>query len=582
MPRRPSAKRERAFSFLGLSCSAQGGTQIIASEILNAAGMQVAAGDQLERLWSNLSSLGAQRLAALATVGIAIFVFVGFGSYYLSRPDYEVLYVGLSPTDVARVGAVLHEAGILFDANAESTKVLVKHGEAARARWILAERGLPSSTTAGYELFDKLGSMGLTSFMQNVTRVRALEGEIARTIQAMKGVRAARVHLVLGDPGSFRQAPQTPSASVVVRADAAQLPSAAAIRQLVSSAVPGLSPEHVSVLSTDGSILAAGSEGGSVASGKMLDLEKQVGREINENIRKTLAPFLGYGNFEASVSTRLNLDKKQTNETAFDPDSQVARSTRVTKETKNSQNENGKWNVSVEQNIPNAEAGAAKPQNQSRRSEERKDEATNFEVSSKTTSTISDGYRIENITVAVVVNRKHLVSAAADKNSGMPVDEQIRSVEKLVASAAGLVPARGDKVTVAAVDFAAGHELEPLPGPSLMDQIASQTGSYVVGVAILLSTIIFISLGLRPALRLVLETKHPPFELAAPKLAEEGKPPLSIEAAAAALPQLQAPGEVLAAAAAARKQSLIKQVEKAFTENEQQAVEILKEWIKET
>ena len=166
----------------------------------------MAAGDQLERLWSSLAGLGPRRLAALGAVGVAIFVFVGFGSYYLSRPDLEVLYVGLSQSDVARVGAVLHEAGISFDANAEGTKVLVKRGEAARARALLAERGLPNSATAGYELFDKLGSMGLTSFMQNVTRVRALEGEIARTIQAMKGVRAARVHLVLSEPGSFRQA----------------------------------------------------------------------------------------------------------------------------------------------------------------------------------------------------------------------------------------------------------------------------------------------------------------------------------------------------------------------------------------
>jgi flagellar M-ring protein FliF len=166
----------------------------------------------------------------------------------------------------------------------------------------------------------------------------------------------------------------------------------------------------------------------------------------------------------------------------------------------------------------------------------------------------------------------------------MPVEEQIKSVEKLVASAAGVIPARGDKVTVAAVDFAAGAELEPVPAPPLMEQIASQTGSYVMGLAILLSTIIFILLGLRPALRVMLEARQPPVGLPAPSLAGEAKPlPIEApEAAEAALAQLQAPSNVLAAAAAAKKQSLIKQVEKAFTENEQQAVEVLKEWIKET
>jgi flagellar M-ring protein FliF len=544
----------------------------------------MAAGDQLDKLRSNLAGLGPRRLLALGAVGIAIFVFVGLGSYYLSRPDLEVLYVGLSPSDVSRIGAVLHEAGVTFDANAEGTKILVKRGESTRARMILAERGLPSSATSGYELFDKLGSMGLTTFMQNVTRVRALEGEIARTVQGMKGIRAARVHLVLADPGSFRQAPQPPSASVVIKADTGQAPAAAAIRQLVSSAVPGLTPEHVSVLSTDGTILAAGGESGSAASGKMLELEKQVSQEIDENIRKTLVPFLGLGNFEASVSTRLNLDRKQTNETAFDPDSKVERSTKTIKESKTSQNSNGKWNVSVEQNIPSGENTTSKPSEQSKRADERKEETTNFEVSSKTTSTVSDGYRIENIAVAVVVNRKHLVASAADKNAGMPVDEQIKSVEKLVASAAGLVPARGDKVTVAAVDFAAGSELEPLPAPSVSEQLAGQAGSYVVGAAILLSTIIFISLGLRPAMRLLVENKQSEIELQAAQIAAEGAQALPLEgpeATAAALQQLQPPPPDIVAIAAAKKQSIIKQVEKAINENEQQAVEILKEWIKE-
>jgi flagellar M-ring protein FliF len=414
-----------------------------------------------------------------------------------------------------------------------------------------------------------------------------LEGEIARTIQGMRGVRAARVHLVLPDPGSFRQAPQAPSASVVIRTDSNLPPSATAIRQLVSSAIPGLTPDHVAVLNTDGAVLAAGGEAGAVSSGKMLELEKQVGNEISENIRKTLVPFLGLGNFEASVSTRLNLDKKQVSQTAFDPESKVERSTKTVKESGSSQNTSGKWNVSVEQNVPgNESGGGGKPQDQSRKSSERKEETTNFEVSSTTTSTVSDGYRIENIAVAVVVNRKHLVLAAADKTSGVSVDEQIKSVERLVASAAGLIAARGDKVTVAAVDFAAGNELEPVPAPSIMEQIAGQTGSYAVGVAILLSTIIFISMGLRPALRLVLESRQPEGELHAPQLGSEARRALSLEApeagtAAAALQQLQAPSEMAAAITAAKKQSLVKQVEKAFSEHEEQAVEILKEWIKE-
>ena len=538
----------------------------------------MAGGDQLERLWVSLMGLGPRRLVALASVGIAIFAIVGLGSYYLSRPDLEVLYVGLAPPEVARMGGVLREAGVPFDVNTDATKIFVKRGEAARARMLLAERGLPNSSTAGYELFDKLGSMGLTSFMQNITRLRALEGEIGRTIQAMKGVKAARVHLVLPDAGSFRREPQSPSASVVIRTETSETPSAAAIRQIVAAAVPGMTPDHVAVLSTDGTILAAGGESAGATSGKMLDLEKQVSKEITENIRKTLTPMLGLGNFEASVSARLNLDKRETNETAFDPESKVERSTRTLKETSNSQNSNTKWNVSVEQNIPN-EQGGSKPQDQSRKSSERKEETNNFELSSKTTTTISDGYRIENIAVAVVVNRKPLLASFGDSKP-TAIDEQIKSIEKLVTSAAGLQPARGDKATVVAVDFAGGAELDPAATPpTLLDRIVGQTGDTLIAAAIVLSTIIFVSLGMRPAMRLIVESRKPALEATQrteePKLVQvSGEPALESDSALIAQPTLAGP-------VAPKRPSSIKQVEKAIDENEELAAEVLRQWIRE-
>ena len=122
--------------------------------------------EQLEKLWSNLLALGTKRLAALGIVGLAVFAAVGFGSYYLSRSDYDTLYAGLNAQDVSRIGAVLKDAGIAFDVNAEGSRIMVRREETARARMLLAEKGLPSSSNSGYELFDKLGPIGLTSFMQ--------------------------------------------------------------------------------------------------------------------------------------------------------------------------------------------------------------------------------------------------------------------------------------------------------------------------------------------------------------------------------------------------------------------------------
>ena len=199
--------------------------------------------EQLKPIVQNLLDFGPRRLAMMGAVLALVLAVIGVGSVYLNRPAYETLYVGLERSDVNQIGLVLGEAGIGFDVASDGTTVLVPAGKTAQARMMLAEKGLPTSANAGYELFDNVGSLGLTSFMQQITRVRALEGEIARTIQSIAGIRAARVHIVMSERANFRRDEQKPSASVVIRSsdmDAAR--SAISIRYLVAAAVPGLSP----------------------------------------------------------------------------------------------------------------------------------------------------------------------------------------------------------------------------------------------------------------------------------------------------------------------------------------------------
>src|SRR5271167_4232586 len=216
---------------------------------------------QARRLLANLLALGGKRLAALGLVGLAVFAATGLAGYYLSRPTTETLYSGLDRDDVVGIGSALREAGIAFDVTADGASVTVPVGQAALARMTLAEKGLPHSGSVGNELYDKLGSLGLTSFMQEVTRVRAIEGELARTIQMMRGVKAARVHIVLSDEGSFRRERQPPSASVILRTDGGddrQLGQS--IRHLVAAAIPNMKTDEVTVLNVDGRLLASGSD----------------------------------------------------------------------------------------------------------------------------------------------------------------------------------------------------------------------------------------------------------------------------------------------------------------------------------
>jgi flagellar M-ring protein FliF len=467
-------------------------------------------GEQLTQLWANLLALGPRRLAVLGLVGLSIFGAVGLGSYYLTRPEYEPLYAGLDSQDVARIGAALQESGIPFDVNPEGTAVLVHPTLAARARMLLAEKGLPSSASAGYELFDKMGAIGLTSFMQEITRVRALEGEIARTIQGMKGVRAARVHIVMAETGSFRRSNQQPSASVVIRTDSsADFSSALAIRHLVAAAVPGMTVDKVRVLSTDGTVLASGEGGLDAAPTKMLELETTVARELKENVSKTLAPYIGIDNFELSVAARLNIDKRQINETAFDPKSRFERSRRTVKETSNSQDAGSNQPVGVDQNLPDQGASSA-GNDTSSRSSTRKEELKNFEANSKTTSTVSEGYRIEALTVAVVINRERLKALLGDKATQADIDAKLKEVEGLVASATGADQKRGDRITVAAVQFLAKDDLlEPVPSPGIAEYLMGEMDTLVKALAVLLATIILVWFGLRPATKMLLELPAP-------------------------------------------------------------------------
>ena len=158
---------------------------------------------QLDILLRSLKALGVRRLVTLGTILLTLMSVIGLSAVYLNKPAFETLYVGLDRDDVNRVGIALSEAGFTFDVDNTGTSVLVAAGQASRARMILAEKGLPASSGAGYELFDNLGSLGLTSFMQEVTRGRALEGEIARSVQAINGVKAARVHIVMPDRSTF-------------------------------------------------------------------------------------------------------------------------------------------------------------------------------------------------------------------------------------------------------------------------------------------------------------------------------------------------------------------------------------------
>ncbi|RXT28358.1 flagellar M-ring protein FliF [Rhizobium leguminosarum] len=460
--------------------------------------------NQLVQIFKNFGSLGRTRLMILGGVGAVSIAIVLAAALFVNKPAQETLYVGLDSPDLNQISMALAEANINFQVGTDGSSISVPAGMTGKARLMLAERGLPNSANAGYELFDNVGSLGLTSFMQEVTRVRALEGEIARTIQSISGITAARVHIVMPEVGNFRKAEQKPTASVMIRASATTGRSAAtSIRHLVASAVPGLDVDDVTILDSAGQLLASGDEASNSSLNRSLNIVQNVQQEVESNIDKALAPFLGMDNFRSSVTADLNTDAQQIQETTYDPESKVERSVRSTKEAQQSQQKQSDSATTVEQNIPQAApeaGGSAGPESQDK--SDKREEQTNYEINSKTTATTRSSYKVEKLSIAVVVNKGRIAKMVGEPADQTKVDAYLAEMQKIVASAAGIDAKRGDVVTVTAMDFLENQLLEDATGGvRVMDMLSRNLAGIINSLAFVAVAFVVVWMGLRPLVR---------------------------------------------------------------------------------
>ena len=313
----------------------------------------------MQELFENFKNLGRQRLFILAgtTFGILLATLLGINA--VTRPDYAPIYSNLSVSSASSIEAALTSAGFNVMVGPDGTTISVPQSDTARARMVLAETGMPIDGDPGWELFDQQGGLAMNSFLQKINRVRAMEGELARSIQTLDGIASARVHLVLPDREPFTREAPTPRASVILRPQAGRAVSrkeAISVRNLVASAVAELDLTRVTVLSASGETILseepAGSGQSSMNSAKS-SIEDRLSREI-ENI---LTARVGAGNARVHVNVELTTQREVIVEHSFNPDQQVVRSTETKTEDQTDTGEQG--NVGVENNIPAALADPA-------------------------------------------------------------------------------------------------------------------------------------------------------------------------------------------------------------------------------
>src|SRR5947207_9699057 len=215
-----------------------------------------------------IRTLGAARLGAMAAVTAALVGLFAFIILRVTAPQMSPVFTDLTPEDSAGIVKDLERQGIAYELKNDGAIVMVPRDKMTRIRMKLAEGGLPKGGGVGYEIFDKSDALGANSFVQNIKHLRALEGELARTIKAIDRVQAARVHLVLPERPLFSRETPEPSASIVVRVRGSLEPQQIrAVRHLVASAVSGLKPQRVSVVDETGNLLADGASGAETAVG---------------------------------------------------------------------------------------------------------------------------------------------------------------------------------------------------------------------------------------------------------------------------------------------------------------------------
>jgi flagellar M-ring protein FliF len=483
-----------------------------------------------------MKSLGAARMAAMAAVTLALIGFFSFLMVQITTPQMVPLFTDLSVDDSASIIKDLERQAVPYQIKSDGAIIMVPKDKVARLRMKLAESGLPKGGGVGYEIFDKTDSLGTTTFVQNINHLRALEGELARTIRSIDRVQAARVHLVLPERPLFSRDKVDASASIVLKVRGALEPQQVrAVRHLVASAVNGLKPERVSVIDETGKLLADGATPDNPFNGASSD-ERKLAYEnrLRGEVETIVSSVVGPGHARVQINADFDVNRITQTSDKFDPDGRVLRSSQ-TREEQSATSDNKEGSVSVGTELP----GGSRPQQPadsgSRGDQSRKtEEIVNYEISRTTKTEVIEAGRVNRISAAVLVDGIYNKNDKGEVAYQPRPKEELDRITTLVRSAIGFDAKRGDQVEVVNLRFA-----EATPSP-----INEVTGwmSYLQftkddimaaaekGVMALLGLVVLF-LVVRPLVRRVItpEGAQSPFPAATPT----GTPAITAETSAA-------------------------------------------------
>jgi len=447
-----------------------------------------------------VKEIGPIKLGVMGAVALVVMAALVVLSVRLSAPAVVPLFSDLSPEDSARILSRLDRMGMYYKVEGGGAQIMVPVNKVLSARMQMAEEGLPAAgATVGYEIFDKEEKLGVSGFVYNINLVRALEGELSRTIGSFNKVAGARVHLVLPKRDLFARRSQEPSASVVLRMrgleplDRGEID---AISHLVATAVPGLSVRRITIVDTRGRPFKKGAEDpddpGAIAEGAD-EYRTKVEKRIKNTLEDLIGRSVGMGRVEAQVTADVDFDYVVTNSESFDPESQVARSVQNTESRENAENAVG-GDVSVAGNLP---PPGTESDVKSRNNSEKLDTVTNYELSKTTRKYVKGVGSVRKLSVAILVDGQYNFDEEKGDYvySPLPQDE-LDKLETLARSAVGFDEARGDTLRIVNMEFS--HDVQGMEPEKPLEWLKRDLGGIVQTLMIGLVVMLIILLIVRP------------------------------------------------------------------------------------
>jgi flagellar M-ring protein FliF len=459
-----------------------------------------------------MRGLGPVRLASF---GVAIALVVGlliFAATRVSTGNFVTLYQGLDPKEAGVIITRLEAEKIPYQLKGDGTTIEVPEENARKIRMQLASDGLPTGGSVGYEIFDKGDNLGTTSFTQNLNNLRALEGELSRTIKSLNRVENARVHLVLPERQLFQREQRAASASVVIKSRGELgRGEVAAIEHLVATAVPGLTPDHVAIIDERGTLLANGQgkdSAGPLMAADQRNQEKEA--QLRARITELVSSIVGNDKVRVQVTAEVDYNRSEIVKQDFDPERQVVKSTQTLNDTSNS-SESTPTNVTVGANLPEAQI-PANGQGANKTDARKQEETINYEISNTLTKSTVEAGQTKRVSAAVLVDGNYTTNADGTKTYQERSAEDLTRIENLVKTAIGFDQKRGDQVLVQNLQFAqVDSGAEVVEPPFFMGFTKKEVMSIGQLLIISLVALLVVLLVLRPMLtRMLAAPTGPP------------------------------------------------------------------------